>query len=159
LFAPYVLVPLSLALLLAAYTDLRRRLIYNWLTLPGILCFLLLHGLFHPAFLPKSLLGVVLLGGGSLLLAVLSGGQLGGGDVKLFALLGAALGWQAGLLATICTYLLAGCAALVIVLVRRFLSRTRAIRELPLAPFIAAGTALCYFVVGGTDELFVTVLQ
>lgn len=150
MFAPYVIIPLSLALLVAAYTDLRRRLIYNWLTLPGILFFPLLHGLLNPAFLPSSLLGIILLGGGSLALAVLSGGQLGGGDVKLFALLGAALGWQAGLAATICTYLLAGCTALLLVASRFLLPHARPVKDLPLAPFIAAGTALLYFVIIAT---------
>ncbi|UFJ40793.1 A24 family peptidase [Brevibacillus humidisoli] len=144
MLSPLIVIPLSCALLIATYTDIRWRLIYNWLTLPGIAFFLIVYALSKPAFLGSSLLGVVLLGGGSLLLALISNGQLGGGDIKLFALIGAALGWQAGLLITICTYLLAGCTALLVVLVCRLLPGKKSIKELPMAPFITAGTALFF---------------
>ncbi|MBO8165497.1 MAG: prepilin peptidase [Brevibacillus sp.] len=142
--APIIVIPLAAALLLSTYTDLRWRLIYNWLTLPGTAFFLLCHAVIGPGTFGSSILGTLSLGGVSLILAVLSHGQMGGGDIKLFAMLGAALGWQAGLAVLVYTYVLAGAAALLIVLLRRMFPGARSVKELPMAPFIAAGTALVY---------------
>lgn len=78
----------------------------------------------------------------SLGMAVISNGQVGGGDIKLLAVVGAALGWQAGLFAMGLTYLLAGIIMLPVWLVSRLSRRVTFDREIPLAPFIAGGTGL-----------------
>ena len=45
------------------------------------------------AALVRALLGALALGGGYLLIGLVSSGQLGGGDIKLAGLVGLALGW------------------------------------------------------------------
>lgn len=138
----YVVIPILLVLAVAVYTDLRRRLIYDWLTLPGIAYFLLYHAFAHPQAWVSYALGVVVLGGISLLMAVMSKGQVGGGDIKLFALVGAALGWQAGLLIVGLTYLFAGIALVPMWIASKLTERVTFGREMPLAPFIAGGTSM-----------------
>lgn len=138
----YVIVPMLVFLAIAVYTDVRRQLIYDWLTLPGMAYFLLFYALAKPEQLVGSALGAAVLGGISLIMAMVSSGQLGGGDIKLFALVGAALGWQAGLLAMGLAYLLAGAVAIP-VWIRSKVSKKREFgKEIPMAPYIAGGTAL-----------------
>lgn len=141
-FSMYVIIPILFVMVVAMYTDLRRRLIYDWLTLPGIIYFLVVHAVLHPEKWLTYAGGVVVLGGISLLMAVISKGQLGGGDIKLLALVGAAVGWQAGLIVLALTYLLAGAAVMPMWLTSKLTGRMRGIREVPLAPFVAGGTSL-----------------
>ncbi|WP_238933542.1 prepilin peptidase [Brevibacillus choshinensis] len=138
----FVVVPVLLVMIIAVYTDLRRRLIYDWLTLPGIAYFLIYHAFAHPDQWTMYGLGVVLTGGISLLMAMVSNGQLGGGDIKLFALVGAAVGWEAGLYILCFTYLLAGLIVIPIWLASKWSGNQATGREIPLAPFIAGGTSL-----------------
>ncbi|WP_246005776.1 prepilin peptidase [Brevibacillus gelatini] len=138
----YVIIPILFVMAVAVYTDLRYRLIYDWLTLPGIAYFLIAHAVLRPDNWAAHVLGVVVLGGLSLGMAVVSNGQLGGGDIKLFAVVGAALGWQAGLVAMGLAYLLAGIIMLPVWLVYRLSRRVSFEREIPLAPFVAGGTGL-----------------
>lgn len=138
----YVIVPILFVMAVAVYTDLRYRLIYDWLTLPGIAYFLIAHAVLRPEDWLAHLLGVVVLGGLSLGVAVISNGQLGGGDIKLLAVVGAALGWQAGLFAMVLAYLLAGVIMLPVWLASRLSRKVTLDREIPLAPFIAGGTGL-----------------
>jgi len=94
------------ALLLAAWTDLRRRVIPNWVTYPALAgCLGLAAFRSGSAGFVDSVLGALVCGG-VLLLAWLAG-ALGGGDVKLGALIGAALGWAEGLNALMWTFTLA----------------------------------------------------
>jgi leader peptidase (prepilin peptidase)/N-methyltransferase len=81
-----------------AAIDLAVQRLPDRLTLPlypGLVVLLGLAALLdgHPTELLRALLGGLALGGGYLVLAVLSRGQLGGGDVKLAGGLGIALGW------------------------------------------------------------------
>lgn len=86
-----LLVPLLFVLLTAAITDFRKRKVYNWLTYPAAGVALILHALafgwtgifvgFGTAFL------VLFIG-----ILMLPLGWLGGGDIKLLAVIGAALG-------------------------------------------------------------------
>ncbi len=81
-----------LAVLLAAVaTDVRKGLIYNWLTIPATIVGLLL-AVFQSGWsgLGLSLLGI-LIGGGGLFLPFFFG-IMGGGDVKLMAAVGALMG-------------------------------------------------------------------
>lgn len=135
-----IVMPVCLILVIASITDLRRRLIYNWLTLPGIAYFLAVHFFLHPQQWFTYFFGMLLLGGISLLMAVLSKGQLGGGDIKLLALVGAAVGWQAGIYALMFTYLLACLVAIPIWAAGKWARKRRGPLELPMAPFISGGT-------------------
>jgi len=81
---------------IAAFTDLRARVIPNWLTLPAFVCGLMWHvflgGAEGALF---SVLATLLCFTPAYFLFVR--GALGGGDVKLFAALGAWLGARDGL--------------------------------------------------------------
>jgi prepilin peptidase CpaA len=94
------------ALLLAAWTDLRRRVIPNWITYPALAaCLAIAFVQGGSDGLINSLLGAVICGG--LLLLAWLAGALGGGDVKLAALIGATFGWADGLYALMWTFTLA----------------------------------------------------
>ncbi|MBR8658939.1 prepilin peptidase [Anoxybacillus sediminis] len=144
LLSPFVTVPVFLIMAVSVYTDLRRRMIYDWLTLPGIAYFLVVHAIAHPGQWMTYALGVIVLGGISLVMAVVSNGQLGGGDIKLFALMGSAVGWQAGLLIMGLSYIIAGFVAIPLWAIRKRRAAAEKWKEVPLAPFIAGGTILLY---------------
>ncbi|MFI8713845.1 prepilin peptidase [Brevibacillus brevis] len=143
----YVIIPILFVMAVAMYTDLRRRLIYDWLTLPGIVYFLVLHAYLHPEKWLTYAIGVIVLGGISLVMAVISNGQMGGGDIKLLALVGAAVGWQAGLVVLMLTYLLAGVSVLPMWAIAKMTGKMKLVREIPLAPFVAGGTSLLLVIV------------
>ncbi len=80
-----------IALLVAAVTDIRKGLIYNWLTLPAIVVGLLLSTWQGGwSGLGVSFLGILV--GGGVLFMPFCFGVMGGGDVKLMAAIGALLG-------------------------------------------------------------------
>ncbi|WP_421617161.1 prepilin peptidase [Brevibacillus sp. TJ4] len=139
----YVIIPMLVFLAIAVYTDVRQRLIYDWLTIPATAYFLLYYAFTQPEKLPDSALGTAILGGISLVMAMVSKGQLGGGDIKLFAMVGAALGWQAGLLSMGLTYLIAGAVAIPLWILSKVTKREAA-AEMAMAPFIASGAALLF---------------
>ncbi len=91
----FVLVPLAIVLLIATFTDLKEKKVYNKLTYPavgvGILCHTLALGIDG---LVSALIGGVALFGAALLLFI--GGAMRGGDVKLLTVVGAFLGWYSG---------------------------------------------------------------
>lgn len=139
LLTAYVFIPMLIIMGVAVYTDLRSKMIYDWVTLPGIAYFLLYHAFVHTDRWFSFVLGVVVLGGITLVMAIISRGQLGGGDIKLFAVVGAALGWQAGLLVMGLTYLLAGLCVIPIWIAAKVMKRSNK-KEIPMAPYIASGT-------------------
>ena len=79
----FIGIPLVCLLFAAVVSDLRSRMIYDWMTVPGLVYFLGAHAVLRvlPPFEPLA--GCFGLGALSLLLAVLSRGKFGGGDVKL----------------------------------------------------------------------------
>ena len=86
-----VLIPLGLALLIAAATDLRERKVYNWLTYPLFFVCIITHTIAAGwGGLADGLLasGAVLILG----LLILPFGWIKGGDIKLLVGVGAALG-------------------------------------------------------------------
>lgn len=103
------------ALLFAAWTDFRRRVIPNWITYPALAaCFAVALLRFGSEGLFASLAGAVVCGG-VLLLAWLTR-AVGGGDVKLAALIGSAFGWADGLYALMWTFTLAAICMLSFIL-------------------------------------------
>lgn len=127
------LLPLLIALALVIVLDLRSRIIPDVITLPAIVYALLLAlALGGAAGLAEGGLGMAAAGGGVWLLAIASRGGIGGGDIKLMAVLGAALGWKGALIAFALSQIAAGIVALVLIIARR-----RPGEALPVGAFIA----------------------
>jgi prepilin peptidase CpaA len=116
-----------------AWTDIARHKIYNWTTYPGILAAFALSGLgdllqwrcyasgeqLQPLgwiSLESSLFGFLLCGG--LMLVCFVFFRIGGGDVKLIAMMGAFLGPRDGLEALLWTFVLGGCAGVILLIWR-----------------------------------------
>jgi Flp pilus assembly protein protease CpaA len=78
-------------------------------------------------------LGVLVGGGIVFLVAIVSRGGMGGGDIKLMAMLGAALGWKGALGALALSQLAAAVVVLGLVVARR----RQLVRELPVGSLIA----------------------
>ncbi|MET9270723.1 A24 family peptidase [Kribbella sp. NPDC003557] len=95
----------------------------------------------HPSELVRALLGGSALGGGYLVLAILSRGQLGGGDVKLAGGLGIALGWLGW--PTLLTGAAAGFVLMGVVSVALLLAGRIAPKDsISFGPFMLAGALL-----------------
>jgi leader peptidase (prepilin peptidase)/N-methyltransferase len=90
-------VPLLIALAVVIVLDLRTKIIPDIVVLPGIAYALVVAVFMESPALVEAVLGAVVGGGITLLVAVISRGAIGGGDIKLVAMLGAALGWKGAL--------------------------------------------------------------
>lgn len=98
-------------LVVASWTDSRRNMIYNWITYPGILLGLTARWADGGGTaLQEGLQGFAVCGGVVLFLFLLGG--IGGGDVKLLAMMGAALGLYDGIEAMLWTFVLGAVLAL-----------------------------------------------
>lgn len=131
------------ALALVVVTDLRMRLIPDVITLPALIYALglaVVSG--RKPTLVEAAFGALVGGGVVLLVAIVSRGGMGGGDVKLTAMLGAALGWRGALVALA----LSQVAGAVIVLGLLVIRRQRPGRHLPIGALIAlfGSTLLIY---------------
>ncbi len=104
-----VVIPIVLVLLLlvATVTDVKRQMIYNWNTYPGLLLgFVLRWWEGGPVGLEDAVKGFAICGGLMLVCFVLFG--LGGGDLKLMAMMGTFLGFERGVEALLWTLVLGG---------------------------------------------------
>ena len=123
------------ALIPAVVVDLRRRIIPDVVVLPALAAVLVIGALGDAAWwepiASAALVGVLLL-----VPALIRPDGMGMGDVKLGALIGAALGAMPGLLAVLAGLGLAAAWGFSLAASRR--TRPSAI-ALPLAPFLAAG--------------------
>ena len=115
----WCLVPLLIALAVIIVLDLRTKIIPDVLTLPGIVYALVVAAFMESPSLGEAVLGAVTGGGIVLLLAVISRGAVGGGDIKLMAMLGAALGWKGALAVLAFSQLAAALVALVLLSAHR----------------------------------------
>ncbi len=133
------LLPLLAALALIIVLDLRSRLIPDLLTLPGLAYALLISAVLPgQVSLIEAVKGAVVGAGLVLLVAIVSRGAMGGGDIKLMALLGAALGWKLALIALALSQLVGGVIAVALLLTRRAGRKT----HLPVGALIALFGAL-----------------
>ena len=131
------LLPLLIALALIMVLDLRSRIIPDVITLPGTAYALLLAAGFRGAAgFVEGGLGALAGGAIVLLFAIVSRGGIGGGDIKLMAMLGAALGWKGAFIAFALSQITAGLLALILVIVRRWR------QPMPVGAFIALFGAL-----------------
>jgi leader peptidase (prepilin peptidase)/N-methyltransferase len=108
----WALVPLLIALAVITVLDLRAKVIPDVISVPGIIYALLVAAFTESPALVEAVLGAVVGGGIILLVAVVSRGAIGGGDIKLLAMLGAAIGWQAALVLLAVSQLAAAAIAL-----------------------------------------------
>jgi leader peptidase (prepilin peptidase) / N-methyltransferase len=118
-----------------AAIDLERRILPNRIVLPSLVAALAAWLALDPSRFTASLVWAVVAGTFLLLPSLLKRGAVGMGDVKLGALLGAALGHlvMAALVIGLCA---AGGFALLLVYGR---GRAALQSELPLGPFLAGG--------------------
>lgn len=134
------------ALIVVTFIDLDHQIIPDAVSLPGIAV-----GLTAAVFLGEpswraSLAGILL--GGGLLWAVAEGyyrltGRegMGGGDIKLLAMIGAFLGWQAVLVTLMIGSLAGSLIGTALMLTQRGDRRT----PIPFGPFLAVGAAVALF--------------
>jgi prepilin signal peptidase PulO-like enzyme (type II secretory pathway) len=128
------LLPLLGALALVVVLDLRIRVIPDIITLPGLAYALGLAALTaRSPTVVESALGALVGGGVVLLVAIVSRGAMGGGDIKLMAMLGAALGWGGALAALALSQIVGAVIVLGFLVVRR----RRPTRHLPVGALIA----------------------
>ena len=129
------------ALVAITVIDLRHQIIPDVITLPGIVAGLVASVATDRISWVQSVVGVLVGGGLFVAVIVLSRGGMGGGDLKLGAMLGAFLGWQALLVALFVAVMLGGLSAVALLASRR-LARKDAI---PFGPFLALGGAVALF--------------
>jgi prepilin signal peptidase PulO-like enzyme (type II secretory pathway) len=135
-FAPrwWQLLPLLGALAVVVVLDLRIRIIPDIITLPGLAYALGLAAVSaRSPTVVEAGLGALVGGGVVLLVAILSRGGMGGGDIKLMAMLGAALGWRDALIALALSQVVGAIVVLGVLIVRR----RRPARHLPVGALIA----------------------
>ena len=117
--------PLLAMLAVVTVLDLRSRLIPDLLTLPALAYAVLIAALVHGhRGLLEAIVGALVGGGIMLFAVVLTRGAIGGGDVKLMAMLGAAVGWKASLAVLALSQLVGGTVAIVLLATRRADRRT-----------------------------------
>jgi leader peptidase (prepilin peptidase)/N-methyltransferase len=129
------------ALVAITVIDLRHQIIPDVITLPGIGVGLVASVAADRVSWLQSAVGILVGGGLFVLVIVLSRGGMGGGDLKLGAMLGAFLGWQALLVGLFVAVMLGGLSAVALLASRR-LARKDAI---PFGPFLALGGAVALF--------------
>lgn len=151
MFAPAWPLPvvLSLAILasclaICVVTDLRRRLIYDVVTLPSLLALLgiMLWAGGWPA-LGDSLIGVLVCAGPLLIAAYKE--QMGMGDVKLMAVVGAAAGWPSSLACLLYVSVAGGVLALGMK-VWAWARKSEQPKGVPYALAVAAGTCAAWLI-------------
>ncbi|MCD4690927.1 A24 family peptidase [bacterium] len=135
--------PLSCVLIVLSFIDLDLRIIPDRVTLPGIVAGLVLAPLLGVTTLTGSLIGAVAGGGALYLIAVFGEAafgkeSMGGGDIKLAAMLGAFIGWQAVLILLFAAFFSGAVVGIVALAVK---GRDWD-RSLPFGPFIAGGAFL-----------------
>ena len=115
---------LGLVLAVATWTDLKERVVPNWLTLPAMVLGLG-GGLVHQGWAGLGGAGLGLLAGGLIFLLPFFLGAMGGGDVKLLAAVGALGGPFFVLKVALYACLLGGVLAVGIMLASCFSPRGR----------------------------------
>jgi len=127
------------ALLALTMIDLHHKILPDRITLPGIAVGLAAAATLLPVGIVPALAGAALGGGLFFGIAVVSRGGMGGGDIKLMAMIGAFLGWQAVLLTTLLASVVGGVVGVVLMLAfgkgRKY--------AVPFGPFLAAGALVC----------------
>lgn len=139
----FLYVVLILLLIPATVTDLKERLIYDRFVLIGIVVavsfrlFVRTEPWWHYVVTGLGVFLVLLI-----VAAATNERSIGGGDVKLFGMLGLALGWHPFLLLFLTSHILAFLYMLVVKLIQWDAVHWRS--EFPFAPFILLGLIFTY---------------
>lgn len=131
--------PLYVILIWATYTDIKSRIIPDRLVFSGLCYFLVIRIGYADQPYFHYLLGVIAGAGILYICALIRPGSFGGGDIKLLAVLGAALGWQKSLIFLCLLLGIAGLFATIGLLISRNNKR-----QIPLAPFFLTTFLLIY---------------
>ena len=123
------------ALLVASFIDLTHMIIPDAVTLPGIVVGIAIGLLPSSIGFANALAGACLGGGIFLLIALAYPAGMGGGDVKLIAMIGAFVGWQAVLVTIILSAFCGAISGLTLILLG-FKGRRDPV---PFGPFLAVG--------------------
>jgi leader peptidase (prepilin peptidase) / N-methyltransferase len=126
-------IPLLIVLAAVVVLDLVSRLIPNVLTVPALAYALVLGAVLDRPGALGALVGTIVAGGVVLFVAAISRGGVGGGDVKLAAMLGAALGWKPAVIVLAASQVL-GFGVLLVV---RLIQRERVRAPFPIGAVIA----------------------
>ena len=142
-FVYYVLIT---SLLVITFIDIDHQIIPDVITLPGIPIFFFASFALTAITYKDSLLGILAGGGSLLLIAVIYNlitkkEGMGGGDIKLLAMLGAALGWK-GVLFTIFVASAIGTIVGIILMLRTQKGLKLAV---PFGPFLSMGAIIYIF--------------
>ncbi|QKG83156.1 prepilin peptidase [Kroppenstedtia pulmonis] len=134
---------LILLLVGATVTDLKERLIYDRFVVIGLVAAVMIR-VFHRTepwwnYLLTGLGVFIVL---MIIAAFTNERSIGGGDVKLFAMLGLAVGWKAFLLIFFLSHFMAAIYVLGVKLL--FWKKVSRHYEFPFAPFILLATSIVY---------------
>lgn len=132
-------------LILATATDLKEMIVPDRFIVGGLVIVLILRFIESGTTLPYYLLSGAAAFIAMLLIFFLSKGRMGGADIKLYALIGLAIGWQS----SIDSLFLASIIALVYYAVVSLLNKGKKFNlklEIPFVPFITLGVLCTYFV-------------
>ena len=123
------------ALLIVSFIDLAHMIIPDTVTLPGIVVGIAIGLLPSSIGFANAVAGACLGGGIFLLIALAYPAGMGGGDVKLIAMIGAFVGWQAVLVTIILSAFCGALSGLTLILLG-----LRGRRDpVPFGPFLAVG--------------------
>jgi leader peptidase (prepilin peptidase)/N-methyltransferase len=142
----FVYYALISSLLVITFIDIDHQIIPDVITFPGIPIFFFASFTLTAVTCKDSLLGI-LAGGGSLLLIAVTYNLLtkkegmGGGDIKLLAMIGAAIGWK-GVLFTIFIGSTIGTLVGIILMLR---TRRGLKLAIPFGPFLSMGAIIYIF--------------
>lgn len=114
------------------------------ISLPAIVALLLTTGLAStPVSIGDGLLGVlIIVGFFAAQILVSRGTWMGLGDLRIGAIMGLFLGWQMGLVALICSYIIGSLVSIGLLFAQRKLSLRS---EIPFGPFLSAGFMVAFF--------------
>ncbi len=134
-------------LIIISFIDIDHQIIPDIFSLPGIFIFSTVCFFMPEMSFIDSLFGI-LVGGGSLYLIALTYYLLkktegmGGGDIKLLAMIGAAIGWE-GVLFTIFVGSLAGTLAGIIIMISSKVVNIKL--RIPFGPYLSLGAVIYIF--------------
>ncbi len=144
MLAEHILYLILIFLLIAAtITDLKERLIYDRFIVIGMISAIIIRLIHRPEPWWNYLLtGIGVLTVLTVIAALTHERSIGGGDVKLFAMIGLAVGWEPFVFIFLVSHVLAALFVLALKLVRgKAVSRHS---EFPFAPFILMAAILSY---------------